>query len=152
MYNLHEESFLTKRKVIINWVILFLIKLFLIYGYCQLAFNQEPYRRIGNLSFASGDDYSYIGAMETYIQEGKYYFVNQLGDTIRAGRSPHYTIPYWIARQATGREKHQAEHHESAPRLSLHIRRASRISGMLGFLRLKSCIWSSDPRHRAAAG
>ncbi|MEO6613344.1 MAG: hypothetical protein ABIT05_16920 [Chitinophagaceae bacterium] len=41
--------------------------------------------------------------MENYIQQGQYYFINQVGDTVRSGRAPHYTIPYWLARQFAGK-------------------------------------------------
>jgi hypothetical protein len=104
MTRIEIQTGLTRRNLLLSGAIIFLIKVVVLYGYCQLSISQEPNRQIGRFSFASGDDYSYTGAMENYITQGKYYFINQLGDTVRAGRSPHYSIPYWIARQATGRE------------------------------------------------
>jgi hypothetical protein len=87
------------KKIWISLLCVFIIKLLLVFAFCQLSIRQDPRRQIGNLSFASGDYKSYIGAMEKYIQHGKYYFLNDAGDTVVAGRAPHYAIPYWIARQ-----------------------------------------------------
>lgn len=67
--------------------------------YCQMTFKNYPEIKLGNLSYSSGDHYSYMGAMENYIKTGSYYFVNYHGDTVRAGRAPHFAIPYWLSRQ-----------------------------------------------------
>src|SRR5688572_21139397 len=46
-----------------------------------------------------GDDYySYNGAMENYIQTGKYYFFNGRHNVF-AGRLPHYSMLYLFFRQ-----------------------------------------------------
>ncbi len=81
------------------WILCFFIKLLFAFGYSHLIFLQKPERKVGFISYASGDQYSYLGAMENYITTGNYYFINQLGDTIKAGRSPHFAIPYFFARK-----------------------------------------------------
>lgn len=98
-----SELVLSTRLLWKSWAIVFSIKLLFCFAFSQLIFLQKPERKIGNISYASGDYYSYIGAMENYFQQGKYYFVNQVGDTIKAGRSPHFTLPYLLARHFTSR-------------------------------------------------
>lgn len=65
----------------------------------RLANCGVPERALGSISQAGGDHFSYLGAMENYIRTGEYYFLNQEGDTARAGRLPHYGIPYLFIRQ-----------------------------------------------------
>lgn len=104
MKNNQLHTGISSKMIVGSWLVIFLVKLLFAYGYCQLIFSQKPERKIGIISYASGDYKSYIGAMENYIQKGDYYFINQLGDTTWAGRPPHYTVPYWLARQVTGRK------------------------------------------------
>ncbi|MGQ0739691.1 MAG: hypothetical protein ACT4OJ_11570 [Bacteroidota bacterium] len=93
------EAGISSRTVFISWISLFVLKLILSYVYCQMTIKNYPELTLGSISYYSGDHYSYMGAMENYIETGNYYFVNFRGDTVRAGRSPHYSIPYWVFRQ-----------------------------------------------------
>ena len=65
----------------------------------HLAACAHPDRALGSFSMAGGDHPSYLGAMEHYITEGRYYFVNQNGVEVIAGRMPHYAVPYYLLRQ-----------------------------------------------------
>ncbi len=97
------KSLLPKKLLWTTWILVFVIKLLFSIGYSHLSSLQKPERRIGSISIASGDYYSYIGSMENYAQKGNYYFINQLGDTVRAGRPPHFALPYLLARKFTDR-------------------------------------------------
>jgi hypothetical protein len=92
------------KLALISFLILFLLKVFFAFGYCQLIFQTKSDRQIGQISYASGDYKSYIDAMENFIKKGDYYFINQLGDTVKAGRPPHFAIPYLLARQFFNRQ------------------------------------------------
>jgi hypothetical protein len=92
------------KLVLISFLILFILKVFFAFGYCQLIFQTKSDRQIGQISYASGDYNSYIDAMENFIKKGNYYFINQVGDTVKAGRPPHFTIPYLFARQFFNRQ------------------------------------------------
>lgn len=99
-----NDIFLSRQRILWSWLAVLLFKLVLVYLFAQMSIAREPTRAIGTISFASGDDYSYTGAVDNYIEYGEYFFVNQLHDTVRMGRSPHYAAPYWLARQVTSRE------------------------------------------------
>jgi hypothetical protein len=86
------------------WLIIFSLKLLFATVFCQLVIYQYPERQIGAISYASGDYDSYIQAMENYATKHKYYFLNQQMDTVRAGRAPHFALPYLAARQFTSKE------------------------------------------------
>jgi|GEM_PF-3634328 len=90
---------ISQKNIFFSWVFLFLFKLMMAFIYCQMTFKNYPELKLGTISYSSGDHYSYMGAMENYIKTGSYYFVNYHGDTVRAGRSPHFSIPYWVSRQ-----------------------------------------------------
>src|SRR5689334_13289172 len=96
---------ITWKTALISWILVFALKMLFAYGYCQLIFSQKPERKIGVISYASGDYGSYIGAMENYYQKKGYFFINQLGDTVRMGRQPYFAFPYWLARHFTDSKK-----------------------------------------------
>ena len=99
IHNADRNSKIPRKVVFFSLVFMFLLKLFLGFTFCKLTLINHPELRIGNLSYSSGDHYSYFGAMENFVSKGSYYFLNYQGDTVRAGRSPHFAIPYYLARQ-----------------------------------------------------
>lgn len=59
----------------------------------------SPSTHSSRLSVYAGDTFSYIGAMENFIQEGTYYFTDGAEKVkVYAGRVPHYGIPYYLFR------------------------------------------------------
>lgn len=82
------------------WWALIIGVVLLLQAWCfaYLAACVAPEARIGLLSLSGGDHDSYIGAMEHYLQEGRYYFVNMNGEEVLAGRMPHYAVPYYLLR------------------------------------------------------
>lgn len=66
--------------------------------FTHLGTCATPAARIGYLSVGGGDHLSYMGAMDHLIDEGRYYFVNAHGDEVRAGRMPHFGVPYYLLR------------------------------------------------------
>jgi Dolichyl-phosphate-mannose-protein mannosyltransferase len=73
-------------KAALAWYLLYLTK-------CG-----NPEIALSDFALASGDTFSYIGAMENYISNGTYSFFNGREDVL-AGRLPHYSIPYFLFRQ-----------------------------------------------------
>ncbi len=94
------EKNISASEIYKSWVMIFILKLIFAFVFCQFFFRNIPERQLGSLSYASGDHHSYMGAMENYISTGQYFFMNERGDTIKAGRLPHFAIPYWLFRQA----------------------------------------------------
>jgi hypothetical protein len=87
-------------KIILAGAAVFVFKLVILIYLAHLAQCAAPTRALGKLAFSSGDTHSYTGAMENYIQENSYFFFNG-HEKVFAGRSPHYSIPYWLFRQFT---------------------------------------------------
>jgi len=75
-----------------------LFKFIQAFYFVYLTGCSHPENKIGNFAFASGDTFSYTGAMENYISKGTYFFFNGK-ENIYAGRLPHYSIPYFLFRQ-----------------------------------------------------
>jgi len=80
------------------WIIFGIFKVGLFIYLSQLTICSAPDRALGNFAVASGDTFSYTGAMENYVKEGEYYFYNG-NEKVFAGRLPHYAIPYYFLRQ-----------------------------------------------------
>ncbi|SKC43784.1 hypothetical protein [Ohtaekwangia koreensis] len=80
------------------FVFILVIKLFQTGYFIYLTKCSNPEIEIGDITFASGDTFSYTGAMENYNQTGSYYFYNGK-ENVYAGRLPHYSIPYLLFRQ-----------------------------------------------------
>lgn len=89
---------LSSKTLIISTLLVFLTKLLMAYGFCQMVVANHPENKLGKISYASGDHNSYVGAMENYKKTGSYFFIQMNGDTVRAGRSPHFGMPYFVAR------------------------------------------------------
>jgi hypothetical protein len=53
----------------------------------------------GALYVIHGDTFSYTGAMENYITKGEYFFDHEDRKNVKAGRLPHYSVPYFLFRQ-----------------------------------------------------
>ena len=78
--------------------IAFLVK-FLTAMYIRYLIGCTPITyHLDELVIHADDYFSYHGAMENYIQTGKYYFFNGR-ENVFAGRLPHYSIPYYLLRQ-----------------------------------------------------
>lgn len=83
----------------IGFITIFIIKLAEVEYLSSIEYAQHPGISSGRWANKTGDSFSYIGAMENYITTGSYFFINDKGDTVKAGRAPHYAIPYFIFRQ-----------------------------------------------------
>ena len=57
----------------------------------------NPEIKLGNISFSSGDTFSYTGATENLVTHGSYYFYNGK-ENVYAGRTPHYGVIYFLLR------------------------------------------------------
>ena len=90
---------LSPKLIGVVWGIVFLFKLLMAFYYHKITVETHPEIRLGSISLASGDNESYLGSMDNYIKTGNYFFINPKGDTVRAGRSPYYALPYLAARQ-----------------------------------------------------
>jgi hypothetical protein len=66
--------------------------------FAHLTFCGHPTRKFGHLTVVSGDQASYAGAMDNLYETGRYFFINMRNEEVRAGRLPHYAIPYLLAR------------------------------------------------------
>ncbi|ANE52447.1 hypothetical protein [Flavisolibacter tropicus] len=89
-----------KRTVLwMSFFIVLSVKLITVNYLAGLTFCENPEIKGGIWANTSGDYFSYIGAMENYISQGLYYFNNNNGDKVFAGRMPHYSIPYYLLRQ-----------------------------------------------------
>lgn len=65
--------------------------------FSHLTHCANPETQLGIIATASGDTFSYTGAMENFVSHGTYYFFNGEREVF-AGRLPHYSIPYWFFR------------------------------------------------------
>lgn len=65
---------------------------------------------LGRIAVSGGDTFSYIGAMDNYIEKGEYYFIKQENENVRkyekayAGRMPYYGIIYYVLRYFLSKE------------------------------------------------
>ena len=94
--NLTER--ISKRDIFLIAAGLFVLKVFFAAFYVKLVSCSDPTFPHGLLYVFSGDSFSFTGAMENYIKQGEYYFVNLVGEKTYAGRLPHYSIPYYFLR------------------------------------------------------
>lgn len=85
--------------LLISFIIVFIIKLAEVEYLSNIEYAKYPEISSGRWANKTGDSFSYIGAMENYITTGSYYFLNEKGDTVKAGRSPYYALPYFVFRQ-----------------------------------------------------
>ena len=67
------------------------------YYFIYLTQCNNPEIKLSDLAFASGDTFSYTGAMENFIEKGSYFFFNGK-ENVYAGRLPHYSLPYLFFR------------------------------------------------------
>jgi len=89
---------LSPRLLLFLFGIAFLVK-FLTAMYIRYLIGCTPIdHHLDELVVHADDYFSYHGAMENYIQTGKYYFFNGR-ENVYAGRLPHYSIPYYLLRQ-----------------------------------------------------
>lgn len=95
---------LSKRELVVTGVLYFCLKLIFLYYFISILECNHPGRKLGNISISSGDTFSYTGAMESFISTGEYFFLNENNEKVRAGRLPHYSIPYFALRQVFGVE------------------------------------------------
>jgi hypothetical protein len=90
-----------KRKVLLfSFLFVLLAKVGETEYLTHLEYCHAPYAAGGHWANVSGDSFSYIGAMENYVSRGRYHFINEKGQEVRAGRPPHYAVPYFLLRQA----------------------------------------------------
>jgi hypothetical protein len=93
-----DQYTLKKNQILFLFVIVLVLKTCIVFYLSHLAQCAAPDRALGKIAYASGDTFSYTGAMENYIQHGSYFFYNGT-ENIYAGRLAHYSIPYWLFRQ-----------------------------------------------------
>ena len=91
---------MNRRIVFFSFLLVFLAKLAEVEYLTRLEYSQYPQVAGSHWANTGGDSFSYIGAMENYLTKGSYFFINEKGDTVRAGRTPHYALPYLLLRQA----------------------------------------------------
>src|SRR6478609_3399596 len=90
-----------KRNILfISLLAVFVFKVAEVEYLTRLEYSKYPQSAGGHWANTGGDSFSYIGAMENYVTKGSYYFLNENSDTVKAGRLPHYAIPYFLLRQA----------------------------------------------------
>ena len=67
-------------------------------GRCSAADVPQAYiYPVGGISFAGGDTFSYLGAIDNLIEKNEYFF--ESGDRkVYAGRMPYYGVPYYLLR------------------------------------------------------
>ncbi|MBX2973361.1 MAG: hypothetical protein KF797_09675 [Flavobacteriales bacterium] len=66
--------------------------------FAHLSSCADPALKVSHLAVSSGDQASYTGAMDNLYETGRYFFINMQQQEVRAGRLPHYAIPYLLAR------------------------------------------------------
>ena len=90
---------MSNRTLYLSFGVLLLIKISSILWLTDdVGCNSDNKGKVGSIAFETGDSRTYTGAMENFIQEGTYFFVNRGGEKIYAGRLPHYSIPYYLVR------------------------------------------------------
>lgn len=90
---------INKKTIVLSFWLVLLIKVAEVECLTSLEYSQYPEVAGSRWGNTGGDSFSYIGAMENYVTYGRYYFINERGDTVNAGRLPHYALPYYIFRQ-----------------------------------------------------
>ncbi len=88
---------LTKKQLLILLATTFAAKLALGSYFSHLTTCEVPEMRLGYIAVYDGDTFSYLGAMDNLLQQGKYFFWNGARD-VYAGRMPYYGAPYFLLR------------------------------------------------------
>lgn len=92
---------MSKKIWLILFIVCFITKLTSIIYLHHLTVQTSPALRASAMAIYAGDSFSYIGAMENYIQTGEYYFQSQnilQKEKVFAGRLPHYASVYFVLR------------------------------------------------------
>ena len=88
---------LTKKQLLILLAITFAAKLALGSYFSHLTTCETPAMRLGYIAVYDGDTFSYLGAMDNLLEQGKYFFWNG-ARAVYAGRMPFYGAPYFLLR------------------------------------------------------
>src|SRR5690349_16101512 len=89
-----EKLFSSRKTLLATILVITVLKAALL---IYLTRCSNPELKLGQMSFESGDTFSYTGATENLITNGSYYFFNGK-ENVYAGRTPHYGVPYFLLR------------------------------------------------------
>jgi hypothetical protein len=89
---------LNPKQLLLAYCGVFFVKLLMLAHFSHISACVSPESMSGLLAIQGGDTFSYLGAIDNYIDQGSYYFLNNLGDRVVAGRMPHYGALYYVIR------------------------------------------------------
>lgn len=87
----------TKKQIFILLAATFAFKLVLGLYFSRLTTCETPLMRLGYIAVYDGDTFSYLGAIDNLLEQGRYFFWNGTRE-VYAGRMPFYGIPYFFLR------------------------------------------------------